>query len=222
MPPISQNQARITRPVLIGHALSLILILLTNTAVAQQPKSTDSKDAHLLELVKECAHQCAEIMEKWISSGEVSEEKLFSRLYYPILDPHSKEPKLLTDPPKFTTDYDKLADRDIKPIEETFVTKSPDIVYVILVDSNGYLPSHISRFSQPLTGDPEKDLLLNRTKRIFCDKAGLQAARSTKPYLIQTYKRDTGEIMNDLSVPVYINGKHWGAVRLAYRVTIEE
>jgi hypothetical protein len=187
-----------------------------------QVRRPDSKDSQLLELAKECAAQCTKIMEKWISSGAVSEEKLFSRLYYPMLDPHSKEPKLLTEPPKFTTDYDKLADRDIKPIEEAFVAKSPDIVYVILVDSNGYLPAHIARFSQPLTGERDRDLLNNRSKRIFCDKAGLQAARNTDPYLIQTYKRDTGEIMDDLSVPVYVNGKHWGAVRFGYRVMSEK
>jgi methyl-accepting chemotaxis protein len=35
--------------------------------------------------------------------------------------------------------------------------------------------------------------------------------------LLQTYRRDTGEIMHDLSVPIYVNGKHWGGFRLGYR-----
>jgi len=26
--------------------------------------------------------------------------------------------------------------------------------------------------------------------------------------------RDTGEIMGDLSMPIFVNGKHWGALRL--------
>jgi methyl-accepting chemotaxis protein len=30
------------------------------------------------------------------------------------------------------------------------------------------------------------------------------------PFLLQTYMRNTGEIMNDLSLPIYINGTHWG------------
>ncbi len=38
-----------------------------------------------------------------------------------------------------------------------------------------------------------------------------------KPLLLQTYKRDTGEIMHDLSVPIYINGKHWGGFRVGYQ-----
>jgi methyl-accepting chemotaxis protein len=37
------------------------------------------------------------------------------------------------------------------------------------------------------------------------------------PFLIQNYQRDTGETMADLSVPVVIQGKHWGAVRIGYR-----
>jgi methyl-accepting chemotaxis protein len=218
MSSANQKQTSIASPVLVGLVILSVFILPSGAALAQQVKSTELKDSHLLELAKQCAANLTEVMEKWISSGAISEEKLFSRLYYPILDPLSKEQKLLTEPPKFTTDYDKLADRDIKPIEDAFANKSPGIVYVILVDSNGYLPAHITRFSQPLTREPDKDLANNRTKRIFCDKAGLQAARNTNPYLIQTYKRDTGEIMNDLSVPVYVNGKHWGAVRFGYRV----
>jgi methyl-accepting chemotaxis protein len=28
--------------------------------------------------------------------------------------------------------------------------------------------------------------------------------------------RDTGEIMNDISTPLIIQGRHWGAVRIGY------
>jgi methyl-accepting chemotaxis protein len=37
------------------------------------------------------------------------------------------------------------------------------------------------------------------------------------PFLIQTYRRDTGEIMHDISAPVYVNGRHWGGFRIGYR-----
>jgi len=61
------------------------------------------------------------------------------------------------------------------------------------------------------------DLVNNRTKRIFNDRVGLLAARSTAPFLVQRYQRDTGEDLVDLSVPLYVRGKHWGAVRVSYR-----
>ncbi|MBT7088489.1 chemotaxis protein, partial [bacterium] len=35
-------------------------------------------------------------------------------------------------------------------------------------------------------------------------------------FLLQIYIRDTGEIMADLSVPVFVLGRHWGAVRIGY------
>ena len=51
------------------------------------------------------------------------------------------------------------------------------VVFAVLVDRNGYLPTHNTRYSQPLTGDPEKDRVNNRTKQIFADPVGLAAAR---------------------------------------------
>ena len=175
--------------------------------------SSDSQNSQMLDLARQCAALCDNAMEKWVTSGEITEEKLFSRLYFPIPN---------TDPPKFNTDYDRLADRDIQPIEEAFLVRSPDIVFVVLIDKNGYLPSHNLRFSQPLTGDPEKDLNNNRTKRIFCDRTGLQAAHNTSSYLLQSYQRDTGETILDLSVPLYLRSKHWGALRIAYRAAANE
>jgi len=56
----------------------------------------------------------------------------------------------------------------------------------------------------------------NRTKRIFDDRTGIRAAQNTSPFLLQTYMRDTGEIMNDMSTPIIIDGRHWGGVRIGY------
>jgi methyl-accepting chemotaxis protein len=35
--------------------------------------------------------------------------------------------------------------------------------------------------------------------------------------LLQTYTRDTGELMHDLSVPIMVKGRHWGGLRLGYK-----
>lgn len=89
--------------------------------------------------------------------------------------------------------------------------------YAICVDRRGYCPSHNLRYSRPLTGNREADKEHNRTKRIFEDRTGLRCAGNTGSFLLQTYLRDTGEVMNDLSVPIVIGGRHWGAVRIGYR-----
>ena len=66
------------------------------------------------------------------------------------------------------------------------------------------------------TGDYENDLLHSRDKRIFDDPTGIRCARNTNPFLLQTYARDTGEVLSDLSLPIYIDDRHWGNVRLGF------
>jgi methyl-accepting chemotaxis protein len=176
-------------------------------------ESLTAQERDMLALGTEFARRVTETIEKWLAAREVTPERLFSCLYYPVAN---------TDPPKFTTDYDKLSDREgpggFVDIQENIYNRAPNvIVYTVTVDKNGYLPTHNRRYSMPLTGNLASDLVNNRTKRIFNDRTGLAAAQSTAPYLIQNYQRDTGETMADLSVPVFVQGKHWGAVRIGYR-----
>ncbi len=200
-----------------GAVVLMCAVLVPATARAQlQSKvggitpvdSLTGQEQEMLALASDFSKKCAEALERWIAAKETTEEKLFSSIYYPM-------PK--TDPPKFTTDWDRLSDRDILPVEEAVVGKSPVIVYAVMVDKFGYLPTHNARYSQPLTGNLAIDLVNNRTKRIFNDRTGLAAAKNKAPFLIQRYQRDTGEIMADLSVPLIVRGAHWGAVRIGYR-----
>ena len=88
--------------------------------------------------------------------------------------------------------------------------------YCLCVDVNGYAGTHNSRFSQPLSGDYGTDLINSRDKRIFDDPTGKRSARNTNPFLLQTYARDTGEVMSDLALPIFVKERHWGAVRLGF------
>jgi methyl-accepting chemotaxis protein len=171
-------------------------------------ESLTAQEQEMFAVATDFARRCGETLEKWIAAKETTQEKLFSSLYYPT-------PR--TDPPKFTTDWDRLADRDIQAIEEAVLSRSSVMIYAVMVDKFGYLPTHNARYSQPLTGNLAMDLVNNRTKRIFNDRTGIAAARNVAPFLIQRYQRDTGEVMADLSVPVNVGGSHWGAVRLGYR-----
>ena len=85
------------------------------------------------------------------------------------------------------------------------------------MDDRGYFPTHNKKFSQPLTGDYDIDMVNNRTKRIFNDRTGARCGKNREPFLLQTYKRDTGEVMHDLSAPIYVDGQHWGGFRVGYR-----
>ncbi|MFY0676937.1 MAG: hypothetical protein JXR18_06610 [Neptuniibacter sp.] len=53
--------------------------------------------------------------------------------------------------------------------------------------------------------------------RIFFDTRSEQRrATHTQPFLLQTYVRDTGEILNELSIPAYLDGQHWGALIVGF------
>ncbi|HIP29385.1 MAG TPA: hypothetical protein EYG83_01030 [Sulfurospirillum arcachonense] len=91
-----------------------------------------------------------------------------------------------------------------------------NIAYAISTDPKGYVPTHNNKFAKAMTGDFEKDLVGSRSKIIFDDRTGGRCGNHTKKLLLQTYKRDTGEIMHDLSVPIIVNGKHWGGFRVGY------
>ncbi len=148
------------------------------------------------------------LFEEAIADGRISQQALFDRTYRPIPN---------TNPPKHTTAFDAFTDEVLPPIQEAILEDMPQLAYAGAVDDRGYFPTHNRKFSRPLTGDYDIDLVNNRTKRIFNDRTGSRCGSNTKPFLLQTYKRDTGEVMHDLSVPIHVGGKHWGGFRIGYR-----
>ena len=170
--------------------------------------SLTAQDREVLMAAEQLAQESAQLLEQWIVAQVIAEDQLFSRLYFPVPN---------TTPRKFTTVYDKLADRDLVGPEDKALARSSSLQYAIVTDSNGYVPAHNTRYTRPLTGDASKDYLGNRTKRLLVDPASIAAARSTARYLIQQTRGDAGEPISDLSVPVMVRGKHWGCVRIGYR-----
>ncbi|HRE15657.1 MAG TPA: methyl-accepting chemotaxis protein [Rhodocyclaceae bacterium] len=125
-----------------------------------------------------------------------------------------------SNPKRYTTGYDSQCDRELTQIYDELLKAEPGLVYALSVDSKGYAPAHNSIFSAPPSGDPAVDLLKCRHKRIFNDPVGIKLANNQKPSLFQTYVRDTGEVLNDLSMPITINGRHWGAVRIGFKTDL--
>ncbi len=119
-------------------------------------------------------------------------------------------------PTKYSTSYDNVFAQLIQPICDQILQSLPSGIFAICVDHNGYGPTHNSAFTKPLTGNPEIDVVGSRDKRMFNDPTGLRGAQNQESFLLQTYMRDTGEILSDLSLPIHINGRHWGAVRLGF------
>lgn len=117
--------------------------------------------------------------------------------------------------PRFHTKYDFYTDRAVVGFEDALLAGSPDFLYAVGGDINGYTPTHDSKFQRPLTGDRTKDLSGNRGKRKFWTTVHQKAARNLELVLVQDYRRDTGESAWDVSSPIFVKGRHYGAFRVA-------
>ena len=124
------------------------------------------------------------------------------------------------EPKRYKTCYDEKFPLFVQDIYEELLNKIPGGTYATCVDENGYMPAHNLRYSQPLTGDPQKDLIGNRVKRIFNSPTEIRSAKNQRPFLLQTYVRDTGEVVCDLSMPIMLHDRHWGALRMGFSPTI--
>ncbi|MCE1241517.1 MAG: methyl-accepting chemotaxis protein [Azonexaceae bacterium] len=125
-----------------------------------------------------------------------------------------------SNPKRYTTAYDSQCDAELTALYDRLLGEVPGLVYSLSVDTNGYAPAHNGVFSNPPSGDPAVDLTKCRHKRIFNDPVGIKLAKNQKSSLFQTYVRDTGEILNDLSMPIMVNGRHWGAVRIGFKTEL--
>jgi methyl-accepting chemotaxis protein len=193
---------------IVGILIMVMVLIMAIFSVYFIRSRSASIEAELLSKGRIEALTGARIMERIlqdaVDSGKLTEADLFDEKYVPIPD---------TDPKKYHTKFDSYLDKAVQNIEDEYL-KDDQVLFAVLVDRNGYLPTHNSKYSLPLTGDREKDKLGNRTKRMFNDPVGLAAAKNDKDLLKQVYDRDTGEKAWDISAPVYLKGKHWGAFRI--------
>ncbi|MDR2239596.1 MAG: methyl-accepting chemotaxis protein [Zoogloeaceae bacterium] len=123
------------------------------------------------------------------------------------------QPVARTDPQKYEVAYAKAFEQEIQPVCDKALTALRGCVYALIVDNHGYGAIHNTKYSRPLTGHYHDDLIGNRARRIWNDQTGQRAAKNTKPLLVQTYARDTGEILAEINMPIMVDGRHWGSLR---------
>ncbi|BAP44441.1 methyl-accepting chemotaxis protein [Pseudomonas sp. StFLB209] len=179
-------------------------------SISQRLAEVGLDDYHqrIYDLAREGAVQIAARFEADIAKGAVSLDDLFDRSYQPIAK---------TSPPRFHTRFDGYTDKVLPDIQEPLLKRHEGLVFAIACTQQGYVPTHNAAFNQPLSGDPAVDTARNRSKRKFDDRTGIRCGSHQQAVLLQTYTRDTGELMHDLSVPIMVKGRHWGGLRLGYR-----
>lgn len=168
----------------------------------------DDYHQRIYDLAREGASRIGEQFEADIVQNRISLEDLFDRNYTPIPN---------TRPSKYHTRFDGYTDQVLPTIQEALLPRHEGLVFAIACTPQGYVPTHNKAFSHALTGDAQVDAVQNRTKRKFDDRTGIRCGSHQQAVLLQTYTRDTGELMHDLSVPIMVKGRHWGGLRLGYK-----
>lgn len=112
---------------------------------------------------------------------------------------------------KFDASYTAQFEAIMQPIFDSIIRENPEFVVACAFTKKGYCPAHNTKVSLPLSGDFDKDNALSRHRRIYFDThAEQRRAKQQSSFLLLTFIRDTGEIMNSISIPLYVNGIFWG------------
>ncbi|WP_396621617.1 methyl-accepting chemotaxis protein [Marinobacter sp. W-8] len=192
----------------LADQASTLMELAEKANAAFALNSSESYHRPFYEKALEGAQQIGQLFEAAIREGRLSEAALFDKKRTPIAN---------TQPQQYSSSFDRFTDQMFPAIQEPIKKSHEAIVFSIACTPDGYVPTHNKDFAHPPSGNPEVDLVKSRSKRLFNDRTGIRCGSHTESMLLQTYRRDTGEIMHDLSVPIYVNGKHWGGFRVGYR-----
>jgi methyl-accepting chemotaxis protein len=175
-------------------------------------QETERSYGPMIAAAQRAAREVNVILEGLVGSGELSRANLFDTAYREIPG---------TNPAQFETVSTAILERELSPVLERWLSSDHQLFFCIVVDRNGYCPVHNRRYSLPQRpDDPLWNIAHCRNKRIFDDRAGLTAARSTRPFLVQAYARDMGGgtavMTREVDAPIRLSGRHWGAIRLGY------
>ena len=172
----------------------------------------ETSDAPLIRAVTETAKRISDAFESAVARGDITLDQLMDEKYREIAG---------TNPKQYLTDYVAFTDRVLPAIQDPIQKSDPRIVFCVAWARNGYLPTHNPNYRLPQGPDPVWNNANCRNRRLFNDRAVKKVAAGTKPFLLQTYRRDMGGgnfvLMKDLSSPIVIRGRHWGAFRMGFR-----
>jgi methyl-accepting chemotaxis protein len=172
----------------------------------------ETSDAPLIRVVIDTARQISEAFESAIARGEISIAQLMDEKYREISG---------TNPKQYLTDYVAFTDRILPGLQDPIQKSDPRIVFCVAWAKGGYLPTHNPNYRHLQGPDPVWNNANCRNRRLFNDRAVKKVAANTKPFLLQTYRRDMGGgnfvLMKDLSSPIFVRGRHWGAFRMGFR-----
>jgi methyl-accepting chemotaxis protein len=177
-------------------------------------KAIETEYLPLVDAAQSFAYDVVQAMETMIKSRALTQDQLFDAEYLPVPD---------TNPQQFVVSSLKALEQVLPPLLEARMAADKRLVFALPIDRNGYIAVHNAIYSQPQRpGEVDWNAANSRNKRIFDDRAGIVAARSTRPFNVQAYPRDMGGgnivMLREVDAPITIAGSHWGSVRMAYKL----
>ncbi len=191
------------------------LLTLSETLIEYIAESgVATADTPIIETGIDTANRISTEFEAAIARGEITEAQLFDERYREIPG---------TNPKQYLTEYVRFTDHLLPPIQDPLQQSDPRIVFCVAWAKGGYLPTHNPNYRQPQGSDPVWNAAHCRNRRVYNDRAVKKVAHNTKRFLLQTYRRNMGGgnfmLIKDLSAPIFVRGRHWGAFRIGFRPT---
>ena len=211
---IGRFEVRLLTPVTSGYETVLIA---PSAAVLDQIKT---RVGHLraryqpyIDRVRTIAAEAGQILGKAIDAGIMSAADLFDTNY---------RRDGSTEPAQYRTNAVAPLEACARSLVENALIPDPMPDFCLLQDRNGFAAIHNRCFSHAArAGDLLWNLRHARARRIFDDHVGMAASRNLKSFLVQSYTRDMGdaiEVRMEFDAPIFVHGRHWGTVRMAYKL----
>jgi methyl-accepting chemotaxis protein len=170
------------------------------------------ENVEFIDRAMRAAAEISALYDKLLADGRLSRDDLFDTDYLPIPN---------TNPQQYRTRYLDVFEQSLVDLLESYRALDRRMAFCVVVDRNGYIPVHNRDYAHPQRpNDPAWNLSHTRNRLIFDTRAGLCAARNTRPYLVQTNPRSMGGgvvvTMKEFTCPLRAGGRHWGGLRMVY------
>jgi methyl-accepting chemotaxis protein len=171
-----------------------------------------TEDTPFIESAIATGATICDLFEEAVQSGKISMENLFDEDYRKIPG---------TNPEQFVAPFTQFCDQSLQHVLDGILAWSPKVIFGVVSDQRGYVPTHNKQYSKPQSADPIWNRANCRNRTFFIGRTEMAAARNQRPFLLQTYRRDMGAghyvVIKSLAVPLIIGGRHWGTMRIGYK-----
>ena len=172
----------------------------------------ETVDTPYIQKCVDTAKRISTVFEQAVAKGDITLDALFDTNYQQV-------PGVM--PPHYIVKHTDFCARNLQPIFDEVVGSSSSILASTAGDMNNYYPSINAAFAKPPTDDPAFNAANSRARTKQLDRTSLNMMKSDKPFLVQTYRRNMGtrfDMMKNVSSPIYVNGRRWGALRIMVKV----